>query len=142
MTSRQKWAWLTLVAFGLGVLGFLVLTLFRGSLVARAAFALPPALGILAPLLFGKRRHTDEVAEDERDEMIAHKATLRGGILSYVAFIAACMIPWFICMIQGRKVIWLHALPMIVLAGVAVFFVSRAITILVLYGRGATDAED
>ncbi|HUW57408.1 MAG TPA: DUF2178 domain-containing protein [Planctomycetota bacterium] len=142
MSREQKMAWLTVGCFAVGLIGFLSLLPFTRPRAAVAAFAVV-GFGGLGPLLFRKKRDPKEVAEDERDKMIAQKATLAAGVSSYTAFVLVCMITWGICHHQGREQISIHGLPLIVFfAGLIVFFVGRAATILGLYGREAADGED
>ena len=141
MSVEQKCAWLIVGCFALALVGFLVLVPLIGVKAAVSAFGLF-GFGGLGPLLFRKKRMPAEVAMDERDRMIAEKATLGGGMSSYMVFILACMIPWFVYMFQGKKTISIHVLPLVVFCGGITFFVVRSVVILILYGREANHAED
>ncbi|KPJ54036.1 MAG: hypothetical protein AMS16_04990 [Planctomycetes bacterium DG_58] len=90
---------------------------------------------VIAFLLFRKKADRLEVSEDERDRMISEKAWYAGAMASYTTFVAACFIPWAVYSIQGRDSIDVEVLISIIVAGGVVLFVTRAVAVLVLYGR-------
>jgi len=149
MRPEQKRAWFIVGVFAAALTGFLVLTPLVGARPAFAAFGVF-GFGGFASLLFRRQRDSEEVSMDERDRLIAERATLAGGMLSYLVFVLACMIPWFVRMFGrdqtvsiGDLRISIHVLPLIVLCGGITFFVVRAIAILVGYSiRGARNGED
>jgi len=141
MVPEQKRAWFTLAVIALVAAVFAALVPALGVKPAAAAFGLSGLLG-LTPLLFRKQRDPSEVALDERDMDILRKATLLGGMSSYLAFVIACMTVWFVRMIQGDKALSIHVLPVIVCCGGIVLLLVRAIATLVLYGRGETHGRD
>ena len=141
MSREQKEAWFIVGAFGLAVAVVLTIIPLAGIKFAPAGFAVF-GLGGFAPLVFRKKPRLDQVEMDERDKKIAKTATLGGAMISYVTFIAACMVPWFVYKALGRKVISIHVLPNIVFIGAMVFFLFRSITLLVLYGREPRHGED
>ena len=53
-----------------------------------------------------------------------------------------CMILWSVYRAQGKDTISINMLPLIVFAEMMMFWLARAITILVLYGREPKDAQD
>ena len=69
-------------------------------------------------------------------------ATRQGAMCSYCVFIVSCMIPYIIYKETDKDVISIVVLPGIVLAGAIAFFVARAITLLVLYGREARHGQE
>ncbi len=141
MSREQKEAWFIVGAFGLAVAVVLTIIPLAGIKFAPAGFAVF-GLGALACLVFRKKRRAGEVDLDERDRMIASRAKEAGAIISYVAFIAACIVPWFVYKALGRKVISIHVLPNIVFIGVMIFFLFRSITLLALYGREPRHGEE
>ena len=146
MVPEQKRAWFVVGVFAVALAIALALLPFAGA----GALAATGVFGLwgLTPLLFRKKRDSTEVPFDERDTMIVQKATLVAGMMSYVSFILACMAPWFVYMCRSKDwwyrspTISIHVLPLIVLPGMIVLFVGRAIAILVLYGREANDAKN
>ena len=140
MNSEQKRAWFVVGVFAVVLAGVLVVVPFAGW----GAFGVTGLLGFwgLTPLLFRKKRYPGQVATDERDRMILEKATLGGGMTSYLWFVLACMVLWFIHMYQGKKTISIHVLPFIVLGGAAALMVVRAVATLILYGREGRRGED
>jgi len=141
MSQEQKQSVFIVLVFAASAILFAVLIPLVGMNLAPTAFGVM-GLGGLAPLLFRSRRQQGEVASDERDEGIAKKATLGGAMCSYGVFIAGCLVPWTVCKEMGKEVISIHVLPWIAGAGIIVFFVARAITILVLYGREGRHGEN
>ena len=134
MSQEQKQSVLIVLAFAVSVILFLLLIPLAGVKPALGAFGVV-GIGGLGPLLFRKKRRPGQVTWDERDQMISRRATLSGAMLSYMTFVAGCMVPWFMRMQTGTEVISIHVLPWIAGAGGIVFFVSRAISLLILYGR-------
>ena len=89
MVPEQKRAWFLLAVVAVALL-------VGVALIPLAGVGAWGGLGILGlvgftPLLFRKKRGPGEVAVDERDKMILEKATLRGGMTSYLWFVLACM---------------------------------------------------
>jgi hypothetical protein len=141
MSVEEKRAWFVLGVFAVAVATFLVLIPVVGARVAWGALGLFGFAG-LTPLLFRKRGSPEEVTFDERDQVIVERATLAGGVLSYVWFVLACMVPWFVYMFRGYKTISIHTLPFVVVCGAIAFYVTRAATIVVLYGLGRSHAKE
>lgn len=141
MVPEQKRAWFIVAAFGLALACFLALIPLVGVSIALAGFGVF-GIGGLAPLLFRKKADPSEVELDERDKIIAQKATLGGGMSSYGAVILTCMATWEIYRSQGKQFIEIDILPLIVGCCGIVFFLARSITLLVLYGREGTDGQD
>ncbi|MFA6132908.1 MAG: hypothetical protein WC869_02685 [Phycisphaerae bacterium] len=134
MNREQKMAWLIVGAFALALTGFLTLLLFVGPKGATGAFGLCGLAG-LGPILF-RRTSADIVSADERDVDIARRATVGGGMLSYLTFVLTSFVPWYILYHRGQTTVSIEILPLITFSGFIVLFVSRAIILLVLYGRG------
>ena len=139
MAPEQKQAWLIVIIYA--VL-FICMGLFFPLLGPIAGFVmivlvlLSVLIMVILLYLFRKKRVPNEVFEDERDKTIAKQATLAGAMLSYGYFILACCIPFGIYQCRGEEMIPIRVLPSIAGAGVIVFFLARAIGILILYGRG------
>lgn len=129
MNAEQKRAWL---AVGTGIaclIGYLALLPFLGPRVAFAAFGLFGINGF-APLI-GRREKMDE-----RDASIARRATLAGGMASYLAFVLGCMAVWFVAFAWHRQEqVSVHLFPTITIAGAVVFYFFRGLTMLALYRR-------
>ncbi len=129
------------VGFGVGLVVFVILIPLRGIRVAWAAPCLY-ALGGFAPLIFRKKRNSDIVASDERSKMIVEKATKAGGIAAFQVTLLACLIPWGICQYQGKQVIGITILPFVLFMAMTALWVTRAIVILVLYGRERSGGQN
>lgn len=140
MSQEQKQSVFIVLVFAVSMILFAVLALV-GMKHAPVAFGVMGIAG-LAPLLFRSKRQSGEVVWDERDEIIAKKATLGGAMLSYGTFIAGCMVPWTVCKEMNKDVISINVLPWIAGAGVVVFFAARAIPLLILYGREGRHGEE
>ena len=129
MNAEQKRAWLGVATMAACVVGYLVLFPFFGPVVVTAAFALYGINGFAG--LIGRKDRPDE-----RDRSIGRRATLGGAMASYMAFIIGCMGTWFFIYAWRREQqVWVHALTMITQLGAIVFFFTRSVAILVLYGR-------
>ena len=135
MNAEQKRAWLA-VGSGIGcVVGYLVLLPFLGPYAATAAFAVIGVNG-LAPLI-GRGQQADE-----RDCSILRRATLLGGMASYLAFVLGCMGTWFVTFLwQGHAQVSVHLMGAITFLGGIVLCVVRGVAVLVLYGRHV-EADD
>jgi hypothetical protein len=141
LAPEQKQAWFIVGACSLATLAFIALIPFMGVIRAWPAYGLF-GLGGLAPLFFRARPKDGGVAEDERDKAITQKATLAGGMCAYGALELACIVPYFLCRVQGKSAITIEVLPFVAMSGLIVLFAARAITLLALYGRGDEhDAE-
>ena len=141
MSAIQKESWGFVVAFAIALVVFLILIPLIGIKVAWGVLGLF-CLGGLAPLIFRKKRNVELVASDERDKMIAEKATKAGGIGAFQIMLLACMIPWGIYQYQGKEVIGIVILPFVVFSGMIALWLTRAIAILVFYGRERNDGQN
>ncbi|HUT59302.1 MAG TPA: hypothetical protein VNA25_15745 [Phycisphaerae bacterium] len=129
MNAEQKRAWLGVVTMSACVVGYFVLLPLFGPIVATAAFAFYGINGFAG--LIGRKEKPDE-----RDKNIARRATLAGAMASYLAFIIGCMGTWFVVFAFKREEqVWVHVLGTITMLGAIVFFFTRSVAILVLYGR-------
>ena len=129
MNAEQKRAWLGVATMIACVGSYLVLLPLFGPIVATAGFAFYGINGFAGLIGRGER-------VDERDRMIARRATLAGAMASYMAFILGCMGTWFVVFaIQREQQLWVHALGTITMLGAIVFFFTRSVAILVFYGR-------
>ena len=79
---------------------------------------------------------------DERDKMIAQKATLGGAMLSMTVFMLACLIISSIYKHQNKETLSIDALGLILNAGAMTFWIARSITVVVLYGREPKNVQD
>ncbi len=129
MNAEQKRAWLGVATMTACVVGYFVLLPLFGPVVALAAFAFYGINGFAGFIGRGEQ-------VDERDKNIARRATLAGAMASYMAFIIGCMGTWFVVFaFRGEEQVWVHALGTITMLGGIVFFFTRSVAILVLYGR-------
>ena len=141
MSPIQKESWGLVVAFAIAVVIFVILIPLIGIKIAWGVLGLY-ALGALAPVIFRKKRDADIVALDERTKMIIEKATKAGGIAAFQVTLLSCLIPWGIYQYQGKEVISIVILPFVLFSGMIALWLTRAIAILVLYGRERTDGQD
>ena len=136
MNAEQKRAWVAVLCMGACLIGYAVLVPFVGPWKALSAFAL---FGVVAVTpLIGWKEHTDE-----RDRLIARRATLAGAMCSYLGFYAACMGVWIVKYAIAREAtVSVHVFPMIaIVAGLIPFMFARAVAVLILYNRHM-EAED
>ena len=135
MNAEQKRAWLGVATMTACVVGYLVLLPFFGPVVATAVFAFYGINGFAGFIGRGEK-------VDERDKAIARHATFAGAMASYLAFIIGCMGTWFVVFaFQREEQILVHVLGTITILGGIIFFFTRSVAILVLYGRHA-EADD
>ena len=134
MSPEQKQSWCVVAAFAFALVVFLVSIPLIGLKIAFGALGLV-GFGGLAPIIFQVKHKAGEIAVDERDKKIAQKATMGGAMLGLNTAFLMCMILWFVYRAQRKDAISINLLPLIVFAEVIVFWVTRAIAILVLYGR-------
>jgi hypothetical protein len=129
MNAEQKRAWLGVATMLVCVAGYLVSLPHFGPVRAVSAFGLYGIVGFGA--FIGRRERTDE-----RDKNIARRATLHGAMASYGAFIIGCMGTWFVVnAFQRQEQVSVQVLAAITGLGGIVFFFTRSVAILVLYGR-------
>jgi hypothetical protein len=128
MNAEQKRAWVILGVGTASVAGYVALVPFVGAWAALA-FGLYGLL-FLVPLI-GCRQPADE-----RDKSIGRRATVAGGMASYLAFLLGCQCVWWAGFAwQGREQVSVHLVQIITAFGVVVFFSVRSIVILIFYGR-------
>ncbi len=141
MVREQKQAWCLLglfaAAFSISTLLILLVSVKLAPLGFGVFF-----LGFFVPLVGRKKRDEAEVDMDERDKMIAQKATLGGAMLSMTVFMLACLITWSVYRNQNKESISIEALPLIVNAGAMTFWIVRSIMVVVLYGRERSDGQN
>ena len=141
MVREQKQAWCVLGLFAAAFLVSTLLILLVSVKLAPLGFAVF-FLAFFLPFVGPRKRDPAEVDIDERDKMIAQKATLGGAMLSMTVFMLACLITWQIYKHQNKESIPIAALSLIVHAGSMTFWIARSITVVVLYGRERTDGQD
>jgi hypothetical protein len=138
MSQLQKYARFNLAVFGLAVAVYLVAMPFIGPKAALGAFGLCGLWGLGARYV--RRGRDGKPTIDERDQQIWQQSTVAGYSIFWLAFVAACMLPWFIAGPNGS--IPVQVLPLYVGAGWATFMVVQSIVILVQYARGAGYASE
>lgn len=135
MNAEQKRAWLAVGSGIACVVGYLVLLPLLGPHGATGAFAVFGVNG-LAPWI-GRGEQADE-----RDRSINRRATLAGGMASYLAFVLGCMGTWFVAYLwQGNAQVSVHLMAAVTFLGGIVLCVVRGVVVLVLYGRHV-EADD
>jgi len=129
MNAEQKRAWLAVVSAIFCLAGYGLLLPSVGAFRAFAVFALFAVNGF-SPLI-GRREKSDE-----RDATISRKATLAGGMASYLTFVAGLMAIWGVAYLgYGQEQVSVDLLPMLAILGMIVLFSVRSLVILILYGR-------
>ncbi|MBU0638978.1 MAG: hypothetical protein KKB50_08950 [Planctomycetes bacterium] len=97
----------------------------------------------IQPWLFRKKVRPGDVTVDERDHRIVERGTHIGFAASYLAFVVACLIPWFyLSLYKDNETVSVHLLTVPVWIAFIVAMVGRAVAILLLYGREADDAGE
>ncbi len=140
MNIELKSAWYTVMVIAMALLGCLLVGALRGAGPAVAPLGLLGFLG-LTPVLFRKGRGT--IGCDERDLDIAKKATLVGGICSYLAVVIGGMSVWFVqYFFKGESVISIHLLPLLAAVAAIVLYLARSIFIICQYTRKALGADE
>ncbi len=135
MNAEQKRAWMGVVTMAFCVVAYLSLIPFFGPLIAFSVFGLY-AINMFSVLFREKEK------PDERDIALARRATLGGFAMSYGAFCLGCMGTWFaVFRFRGDETVSVHILGSITCFGFMVYYFTRSVAILVLYGR-AVEAED
>ena len=132
MNTEQKVAWFTIVVCTLTLMSFVTLHSLYGSPAAFAAFSLMAVTGF-SPILFRKHKNDQRTSLDERDRIILRKAGVAGGMLSYTIFVLVTMGTWFVQFSRGRDEVEISILPLIVICGAMTLFLTRSITLIVLY---------
>ena len=142
MSPQQKKAWFSLCIVATACASFALLAFTVNVQTGMAAMSLL-ALLALQPMMERKWRKSSEVVYDERDRFIARRAKLIGFCASYLAFVLANMVPWFVVHLgQGHEEVSVHLLVMPVLAGWVVAISGTSIAALVFYGREDRDAAE
>ena len=139
MSREQKFAWYIVAVFGLTVVCVVALWVLAGTAVAPAGVAVF-ALAALGPLLLGKKSQ-DSAEPDERDRVIAEKATLRGAMASYGGMGVVCFVIWCVQHARGNETMPIRALPYILIVAMMVLVVGRSVALLVLYACGGADGQ-
>ena len=110
---------------------FVISTSLFAKSMAGLGFLGIAGIGGLGPLVFKKDK--DQVACDERDRIINHKAATVGFTAAYLVVGIACMLPF--CILGPNSLISVFWLPMIFMgAGISSCF-TRSVAILIQYGR-------
>jgi len=134
MSLEQKQSWFILGAFALGLICFVALIPVVGVKIAQAGWG-AFGLGGLAPAVFRKKRNSAEVFMDERDRMIAQRASLAGFAAAYAVVFVAWGVIKLWAQAHGENRIDVDAIGFILLYMMIAVFTVRAITLLAMYGR-------
>lgn len=140
MNAEQKVAWFTLVVCLAAISAAGLLHWHYGFPMAFAGFALLGLTGF-NPILLRSASANQAVDCDERDRMILRRATVAGGMVSYLIFVLACMGAWFLHFSTGKQDIDISILPLIVCLGGIGLLTARSLAILILYREGGSYAE-
>lgn len=139
MNMEQKTAWFILILFPISCVGFLILSSMGGWRAGFAAFGLFGLVG-LAPFIFRRHFALTRISVEERDErdiQIIRRATLTGGMVSYLVFAASLMSIWAIQWQAGSETVTIDLLPLVVFCGWMSFSLTRSVMLLTLYRRGS-----
>ena len=139
MNIELKSAWYTVMI----ITGTLIICLIFG-----VVFGFPRAFGALGllgflgltPILFRPKKGS--VACDERDAHVAKKATLVGGICSYLSVVLGGMILWFDFYRRGEELISIHWLPALVVVAAIVLYFTRSVFIISQYTSSALGSNE
>ena len=140
MLTEQKQAWFMIVIFLVSLVAFVATAPVFGATRAWGVLGLN-GFGAFGPFIFRRKRKAGKVASDERDQTILLHATFAAGLTSYTVFVAACMIPWSVCMVRGEKTIAIDILPFVVVMGVIAHFLARSVALLIGYGWRSGDGQ-
>lgn len=139
MNTELKSAWYSVVLVSIATILSLVVGATRGWPVGFAPLALLGFLG-LTPVLFRGKTGTADC--DERDVEVVRKASLLGGVCSYLAFVLGGMAIWFIHYFKGESSVSIHFLPGLVAAGWIVLCFVRSVFIISQYTPKALGADE
>ena len=128
MSIQQKSAWYMLLVGVATVVAYVVLRIVAGAAVAPAAFAMFAFIA-LTPWL-----SRDETA-DERENFIAHRAGVAGGIAAYLFLVTVCMAVWFTKFRAEPPLVDVNILPLIAMGACVAMLVVRSIAVLLLHRR-------
>ena len=141
MSVEQKQSWFILAAFALGLICFVSLIPLVGMRIAQSGWG-AFGLGGLAPVIFRKKRDSGEVFMDERDAMIAQKASFAGFAAAYVVVFVAWVVIKLWARAHGESRIDVNAIGFILLYMMIAVFTVRAITLLAMYGRESAHGHE
>jgi hypothetical protein len=151
MNPQQKTARFNLIvislALGLFAIAFMVLYQIAGPKAARGAFGVLGLLGLLglSPLFYRKKKREQKVVLDERDGLIGQRASLIAGVVAYLYFVAACMVPWAVLRMRAGMLqdvaISIEWLPLILVGGALFLVGTWSVAILIQYGKESGDVE-
>ncbi len=139
MNSELKSAWFTLVIVSTALVSCLVMGAKTGFPAAFAPLGLMGLLGFI-PVLFGKAKGKSNC--DERDVGIAQKASLIGGMSSYLTFVLGGMAIWFVHFYQGQEQVSTDWVPGLVIAGAIVLYLARSAFIISQYTPKALGSDE
>lgn len=139
MNIELKTAWFTVSVIALTLVCCLILGAIVGFPPAFGALGLLGVLG-LTPLLF--RRKSESIDCDERDAAISRKATLVGGICSYLSVVLGGMMVWLIQYLKGELVISIHWMPALVGVAALVLYTARSVFIISQYTPKALGSDE
>jgi hypothetical protein len=139
MNIELKSAWYTVVVIAVALVACLLVAALMGAGPAFGPLGLLGLLG-LTPVLFRKRKGMVDC--DERDLEVAKKATLVGGVWSYLAVVVGGMSIWFVQYFRGEAQISVHLLPLLVGVAAMVLYLARSIFIISQYSRKALGIDE
>lgn len=139
MNTELKSAWYTVVVVAMAVIGCLIMGAYTNTMAAFAPLGLMGLLG-LTPILFRKR--DGKVDLDERDLEVVEKASIVGGVCSYLAFVIGGMALWGIHYYRGESQMNVHLIPLLIFGGAIVLYLSRSIFIISQYSGKALGIDE
>lgn len=145
MNKAQEEAWILLllcipvflICGGLAVgLAYVEAVPFVRLLFEFAFFAIFGGFIWLSPFISGRiRKGKNKVSFDERDQLIHKRAAMAAYVVLWLYFVVACVVPWWLAGPHGS--VSANLLPFILIGGLVIFTLVRAVTTLILYGRGS-----
>jgi len=139
MNIEIKSAWFTVGVMAITLVSCLVLATMVGFPSAFGALGLLGFLG-LTPILFRKKAGTIDC--DERDVAVAKKATLVGGICSYLSVVLGGMLIWLIHYLKGEQLVSIHWMPSLVVLAAIVLYFTRSVFIISQYTPKALGSDE
>lgn len=137
MNVQERRAWFTLGIIGLVAVGygFLAGVMRFPWFASTGMFGVFGLLGLTGVIGRGERR-AGLVVSDERDRDIDRRSTLAGYSVFWLAFVLACMAPFFIKGPNASVTLPTVVLTTPVYIGMMIVFTVKALVTVILYRRG------
>ena len=139
MNIELKLAWFTIWVIALTLASCVAAGFLLGYPQALAAFALLGFLGF-SPVI--AKTSPDASECDERDLSVAKRASLIGGMSSYLAVVLGGMILWLVHFFGGKEMISVHWLPGLVTLAAIILLLVRSLVIVSQYSSRALGSDE